>query len=141
MAAGCSPICLPISKDDDNALIDSPQQFRRWRAEEYGRAYKHQGGQRTSAMLERVMRGMNGYLVGWQHRHGSAEAAEQHGRAWALLFNFAPWGPETPRANGEWHSPAERFNRHRYHDNWLHNLFISASLGGVRGGYNPPQTP
>ena len=30
MAACCSTICLPISKDDYLALIDSPQQFRRW---------------------------------------------------------------------------------------------------------------
>jgi hypothetical protein len=30
MAVGCSTICLPISKDDYLALIDSPQPFRRW---------------------------------------------------------------------------------------------------------------
>jgi hypothetical protein len=30
MAACCSTICLPISKDDYLALIDSPEQFRRW---------------------------------------------------------------------------------------------------------------
>src|SRR5947208_15783446 len=30
MAAGCSTICLPISKDDYLALIDDPPQFRRW---------------------------------------------------------------------------------------------------------------
>src|SRR5437764_1204869 len=30
MARGCSTICLPISKDDYEALVDSPEQFRRW---------------------------------------------------------------------------------------------------------------
>src|SRR5215207_5134038 len=30
MAVGCSTICLPTSKDDYLALIDSPAAFRRW---------------------------------------------------------------------------------------------------------------
>jgi hypothetical protein len=111
------------------------------RVEEYGVAYKHPGGHRTSVMLDRVMRGRNGYLVGCQHLHASEEATERHVRAWALLVNFTPWGPETLRANGEWRSPAERLNRHRYHDNWLHNLLVSASLGGYRHRNAPPQTP
>jgi hypothetical protein len=110
------------------------------RAGEYGKAYEHPDGHRTSVMLDRVMRGMNGYFVGCQHLHGSGEAAERHARAWALLYNFAPWGPETLRANGEWHSPAERLNRHRYHDNWLHNLLVSASLAGYRHRKAPPPT-
>jgi hypothetical protein len=111
------------------------------RAGEYGQAYAHPNGQRTSVMLDRVMRGMNGYFVGCQHLHGSEEATQLHSRAWALLFNFAVWGPEARRANDGWRSPAERLNQHRYHDNWLHNLFISASLAGFRSGYNPPQNP
>jgi hypothetical protein len=35
-------------------------------------------------------------------------------------------------ANDGWHSPAERLNQHHYHDNWLHNLLVSASLTGYR---------
>src|SRR5207248_2459051 len=52
--------------------------------------------------------------------------------------NFAPWAPATVRSNDGWRSPAERLNRHRYHDNWLQNLLISASLGGYR---RAPQNP
>jgi hypothetical protein len=102
------------------------------RAQEYGKAYRHPGGQRTSNMLDRVMRSMNRYYDAGQHLHGSKEAGERHCRAWALLFNFRPWGPEAARANGKWRSPAERLNQHRYHDNWLENLLASASLGGCR---------
>jgi hypothetical protein len=102
------------------------------RAKEYGAAYRHPGGHRTSTMLDRVMRSMNRYFDDGQHLHGSKEACEQHVRAWALLYNFRPWGPEARRDNGDWHSPAERLNRHRYHDNWLHNLLVSASLAGYR---------
>jgi hypothetical protein len=102
------------------------------RAREYALAYEHPSGHRTSTMLDRVMRGMNGYFVGCQHLHGSPYATKLHTRAWALLHNFTPWSPEAQRANGDWHSPAERLNQHRYHDNWLHNLLVSASLTGFR---------
>ncbi len=62
------------------------------RAQEYGLAYRHPEGHRTSNMLDRVMRSMSRY----------------------------------------WRSPAERLNQHRYHDDWLQNLLVSASLGGYR---------
>jgi hypothetical protein len=102
------------------------------RSKDYGVAYAHPGGHRTSNMLDRVMRGMSRYFEDGQHLHGTLEAGERHVRAWALLQNFRPWGPETVRANDRWHSPAERLNRHRYHDDWLQNLQVSASLGGYR---------
>jgi len=102
------------------------------RAREYGEAYRQAGGHRTSNMLDRVMRGMNRYFEDGQHLHGGEEAVERHCRSWALLFNFRPWHPATARANGGWRSPAERVNKHRYHDNWLHNLLVSASLAGFR---------
>lgn len=87
------------------------------------------------------MRSMNGYWVGCQRMHGSDEAVELHSRAWALLFNFSPYSPQAIQANGgEWHSPAERLNQHRYHDNWLHNLLVSASLAGYRHD-DPPHNP
>jgi hypothetical protein len=102
------------------------------RAREYGESYRHPGGHRTSNMLDRVMRPMSRYFEDGQHLHGSREAGERHGRAWALLHNFRPWHPATARAHGGWRSPAERLNQHCYHDDWLQNLLISASLGGSR---------
>jgi hypothetical protein len=102
------------------------------RSKEYGLAYAHPGGHRTSNMLDRVMRGMSRYFEDGQHLHGSKEACGRHVRAWALLQNFRPWGPEAVRDNDGWRSPAERLNRHRYHDDWLQNLQVSASLGGYR---------
>ena len=62
-------------------------------------------------------------------------------RAWALLFNHRPWHPTAVRANGGWRCPAERLNKHRYHDDWLQNLLASASLGGYRRRIAPPQNP
>lgn len=95
-------------------------------------AYQHPEGHRTSNMLDRIMRGMNRYFEDGQHLHGTLEASRVHCRAWALLWNFAPWSPATARANGGWRSPAERLNEHRYSECWLENLLVSASLGGYR---------
>ena len=102
-------------------------------------AYRYPGGHRTSNMLDRQMRGMNRYFDHGQHLHGSVEACRSHCRAWALLWNFAPWHPATARKNRGWRCPAERLNRHRYHECWLQNLLISASLGGYRRSL--PQNP
>jgi hypothetical protein len=95
-------------------------------------AYRHPGGHRTSNMLDRLMRGMNRYFDHGQHLHGSIGACRLHCRAWALLWNFTPWHPATTCKNQGWRCPAERLNRHRYHDSWLQNLLVSASLGGYR---------
>jgi hypothetical protein len=95
-------------------------------------AYRHPGGHRTSNMLDRQMRGMNRYFDQGQHLHGSHAACRLHCRAWALLWDFAPWHPAMARKNRGWQCPAERLNRHRYHDCWLQNLLVSASLGGYR---------
>jgi hypothetical protein len=102
------------------------------RSREYGVAYCHPGGHRTSNMLDRVMRSMSRYFEDCQHLHGTPEACGLHVRAWALLQNFRPWSPQAVRDNEGWRSPAERLNSHRYHDDWLQNLQISASLGGDR---------
>ena len=102
-------------------------------------AYQHPGSHRTSNMLDRIMRSMNRYFDNGQHLHGSPAPSGRHCRSWALLYNFTPWNPATTRANGGWQSPAERLNKHRYHDNWLHNLLVSASLGGYRN--RGPQNP
>jgi hypothetical protein len=102
------------------------------RSKEYGVAYQHPGGHRTSNMLDRVMRSMSRYFEDGQHLRGSPEACGRHVRAWTLLQNFRPWGPEAVRDNAGWRSPAERLNADRYHDAWLQNLLVSASQGGYR---------
>lgn len=94
--------------------------------------YERQGCHRTSNMLDRLMRSMNRYFDNGQHLHGSLESSERHCRSWALLHNFAPWCPAATRNNAGWCNPAERLNKHRYHENWLHNLLVSTSLGGYR---------
>jgi hypothetical protein len=105
------------------------------RSKAYALAYSHSGGHRASNMLDRAMRGMNGYFDRGRHMHGSPAACRLPCRAWALLANFAPGCPAVARDSKGWRCPAERLNRHRYHDDWLQNLLISASRA------TPPQNP
>jgi hypothetical protein len=125
----------------DSAVVLREVEALCGRGGEYGEAYRHPGGHRTSSALDRLMRSMSRYFERGQHLHGSAGACELHCRAWALLHNFRPWHPAAARANGGWRSPAERLNKHRYHDDWLQNLLVSASLGGYRCPNRPPHNP
>ncbi len=113
------------------------------KADQWAQGYASPGCHRTSNMLERVMRLMYRYFFRGQHFHGSLQASTLRSRSWALLHNFAPWHPARDKHNGGWRCPAERLNKHRYHENWLENLLVSGSLGGyrnrrqVRGPQNP----
>jgi hypothetical protein len=93
---------------------------------------------RTSNMIDRLMQRMDKHLFNTQYFHGDKSSAELNIRGWALILNFAPLNPFTVKKHGGLQSPAERFNKFRYHDNWLQNLLISASLGGYR---SPPPNP
>lgn len=93
-------------------------------------AYAHPGCRRTSNPVDRLLRRLDHHLDCGQHLHGTPETAEWGLRGWALIENFAPGGPWTVRESLELRSPAERLNGKRYHQEWLQNLLISASLGG-----------
>ncbi|MCP3923075.1 MAG: hypothetical protein GY714_10860 [Desulfobacterales bacterium] len=100
--------------------------------------YDFPGAQRTSNMIDRLMQRMDRHLFSTQYFHGSITSAELSIRGWVLIQNFAPYNPRTILKYNGFKSPAERLNRFRYHDNWLHNLLVSASLGGYR---SPPLNP
>jgi hypothetical protein len=101
-------------------------------------AYAHPGCHRTSNPVDRLLRRLDYHLYCTQHLHGTTGAAEQGLRGWALIHNFAPSCPETVRESAGLRSPAERLNGRRYHDEWLQNLLVSASLAGYR---SPPRNP
>jgi hypothetical protein len=104
----------------------------------FSAAYDFPDAYRTSNMPERLMRMTDRHLFNTQYFHGFISSAELGIRGWALIHNFAPSNPYTVKKYDGLQSPAERLNGFRYHDNWLHNLLISASLGGFRG---PPLNP
>lgn len=123
-------------KENAPDVISDPINKLRQNITSYKAAYDFPQALRTSNMLDRLMQRMDRHLFSTQYFHGSMLAAEQSIRGWALIQNFAPSNPRTVKKHNGFQSPAERLNQFRYHDNWLHNLLISASLGGYR---SPPQ--
>jgi hypothetical protein len=125
-------------KNSMPSVIANPIKKLRQNIAEYKIAYDHPNAHRTSNMVDRLMQRMDRHLFSTRYFHGSMNAAELSIRGWTLIQNFAPYNPQTEKKLNGSRSPAERLNKFRYHDNWLHNLFISASLGGYR---SPPQIP
>jgi hypothetical protein len=101
------------------------------RTEEYVQSYSHPACHRTSNQVDRPMNALYRMLYAGRTLHGHLETAEWRLRGWALLRNFRPFERQTQRRTG-CQSAAHRLNKMKYHDNWLHNLYISASLGGCR---------
>jgi hypothetical protein len=92
---------------------------------------------RTSNALDRMMKYMNRHAFYIQEFHSSLAMTSKNFRAFALLFNFAPLCPQL-RKDTDLFCTSARLNGKIYHENWLHNLLISASLGGEGGNhYNP----
>lgn len=101
------------------------------KAPEFIKAYDYPSAYRTSNMLDRHMQPLARYLDSCRYFHGHVLSAEYGSRAWALLHNFLPYCPRAKVAK-EFQSPAHKLNGSVYHINWLHNLLISASMGGYR---------
>jgi len=125
-------------KNNMPPVIANPIKKLRENIAAYKVAYDHPDAHRTSNMVDRLMQRMHRHLFSTQYFHGTMAAAQLSIRGWALIQNFAPYNPRTVKKLNGFKSPAERLNQFKYHDNWLHNLFISASLGGYR---SPPQNP
>lgn len=101
------------------------------RAAQYRLAYKHPDCYRTSNQVDRPMNRMRRILYAGRGLHGHGSSSERRLRGWALLFNFREFAPRGGRPR-PYSSPAHRLNKKRYHENWLHNLMISTSLGGQK---------
>ena len=92
---------------------------------------------KTSNMMDRLMRAMNRHAFNSQMFHSTISNTSKNFRAFALLYNFAPSYPAAWDESKKLTSPAARLNGFTYHDDWLQNLLISASLGGFRNHRNP----
>ena len=103
------------------------------RAAEYQKSYAHPQCLRTSNMVDRLMNRLTRYLYAGRGLHGHQKSSELRLRGWALLNNFTPYAPRSNPMR-QYLSPAHRINQKKYHDHWLHNLNISASMAGFRPG-------
>ena len=101
------------------------------KADAYEVAYSHPGCYRTSNTVDRPMNRLCRLLYAGRGLHGNQTSSERRLRGWALLHNFRPFAPRSGKVR-EYNSPAHRLNQKRYHEHWLHNLQVSASLMGYR---------
>jgi hypothetical protein len=101
------------------------------RSSQYRIAYQQEGCYRTSNQVDRLMNRMTRYLYAGRGLHGHQASSEQRLRGWALLNNFRAFA-RRPGTSREFQSPAHRLNKKRYHENWLQNLMIAASLAGKK---------
>jgi hypothetical protein len=96
----------------------------------YVMAYAHTGAHRTTNGVDRLMRHQDRMLYSMDYLHGKEETARLAVRAMAMLWNFHPYTKRLRREPLNRQSPFADLNGFQYHDNWLHNLLIAASLGG-----------
>jgi hypothetical protein len=71
-------------------------------------------------------------IYAMRYIHATRASARLEARAMALVWNFHPYCARTHRASPARRPPSHDPNGFQYHDNWLHNLLIAASLGGRR---------
>ncbi len=102
------------------------------RESDYVVRYAHPGCQRTSNLVDRLMNRLTRFLYAGRGLHGHPRFSERRLRGWALLQNFRPFAPRSGEPR-EYQSPAHRLNQRRYHEHWLHNLPVCASLAGGHG--------
>lgn len=94
--------------------------------------HDHPDAQRTSNMVDRLMRWSDKYLFAMQYFHGTTKSAKQSFSAWAILRNFQPYCPRSRQEKNTLICAASELNGYSYHENWLENLIISISMNGYR---------
>lgn len=91
-------------------------------------AYNYAACYRTSNQIDRPMNLLDRYLYQTRYFHGHVSSANLKIRAWAMLYNFSPFGERTQKQNKK--SRFEQLNGFVYHQDWLQNLLIASSLNG-----------
>ncbi len=92
---------------------------------------------KTSNMIDRKMRAMNRHANNSQMFHANVSSTSKNFRAFALLHNFSPSCISAWDETCTLVSPAARLNECIYHDDWLNNLMIAASVAAFRVQRNP----
>lgn len=96
-------------------------------------AFSYPGAYRTSNMIDRLMNYQDRILYAMQYFHGTYTSTLLYLRSMALIWNFHPYGKRTmSRSTDRGSSPFEDINGFCYHDNWLQNMLIAASMRGYR---------
>jgi hypothetical protein len=95
-------------------------------------AYACPSAARTTNAVDRVLNHLDRVLYAMRYCHGQRASAPLAVRAWAMQWNFHPYGPRLRQDHPGRSSPFADLNGFLYHPNWLQNFLIASSMGGVR---------
>ncbi|HXH13347.1 MAG TPA: hypothetical protein VNP04_26665, partial [Alphaproteobacteria bacterium] len=93
-------------------------------------AYDCPGAARTSNAVDRLLNHLDRVLYAMRYCHSTIPQARLAVRAWAMQWNFHPYGPRLRHDQPGRASPFHDLNGFQYHANWLHNFLIASSMGG-----------
>jgi len=115
----------------EGSLLQTLTKMTRQR-DDFTPAYGCPQAARTTNAVDRVHKRLDRVLSAMGYCHGPHASARLAVRAWALQWNFHPYGPRLRHAEPLRTSPFADLNGFVYHSNWLHNFLIAASMGGLR---------
>ena len=95
-------------------------------------AYDCPQAARTTNAVDRLHNHLDRVLYAMRYCHGHRPSARLAMRAWAMHWNFHPYGPRLRHDYPSRSSPFTDLNGFHYHPNWLHNFLIASSMGGLR---------
>jgi hypothetical protein len=115
----------------DGSLAQMVEKMARHR-DDFTPAYDCPQAARTTNAVDRVHNQLDRSLYAMQYCHGHQPSARLAVRAWALQWNFHPYGPRLRQDQPARSSPFADLNGFHYHSNWLQNLLLASSMGGLR---------
>jgi hypothetical protein len=115
----------------DGSLAQMVEKMARHRAD-FTPAYDCPQAARTTNAVDRVHNHRDRTLYAMQYCHGHQESARLAVRAGALQWNFHPYSPRLRQDQPARSSPFADLNGFHYHSNWLQNLLVASSMGGLR---------
>ena len=102
------------------------------RRSDFTPAYECPQAHRTANAVDRLMNSHDRLLDAMRYWHGTTDSARLAVRAMALQWHLHPYGARRRRDQPARVSPFHDLNGLPYHSNWLHNLLIASSMGGLR---------
>lgn len=102
------------------------------RRKDFTVAYDCPEAARTSNAIDRLLNRLDRLLYGACYGHSRVESTRLAVRAMAMQWNFHPYGARLRQKQPSRVSPFSDLNGFVYHENWLHNLLIASSMGGLR---------
>lgn len=115
----------------DGSLAETIAKMARHRAD-FTPAYDCPQAARTTNAVDRVHNHLDRVLYAMRYCHGHKASARLAVRAWAMQWNFHPYGPRLRHEEPQRASPFADLNGFQYHSNWLHNFLVASSMGGLR---------